>query len=275
MDVWSYSGKRVAIVGCFSGMGEACARELVRLGAETHGFDIRESPVPMASFKQVDLKDRASIDAAVASVPGQIDALFNCAGLPGTFPALDVLTVNFIGMRYWTEAWLPKIKKPGGAIATISSNAAHGLAHHMTAVMEFVGNPDWDSATAWAKAHGEQISDAYTFSKEAINVWTMREGVRLAKQGVRINCTCPSPTATPMMKEFVKAAPQKVLDVFAEPVGRHSTPEEQAYPLIFLNSDAAGFISGHPLMVDGGFIGGTTTGEIDLQKLMAAAFASA
>jgi NAD(P)-dependent dehydrogenase (short-subunit alcohol dehydrogenase family) len=275
MDVWSYSGKRVAIVGCFSGMGEACARELVRLGAETHGFDIRESPVPMASFKQVDLKDRASIDAAVASVPGQIDALFNCAGLPQTFPPLDVLKVNFLGMRYWTEAWLPKLRKPGGAIATISSNAAWQLAQRLETVKEFVAISDWDSAFAWAEARPDVVGDGYTFSKEAINVWTMRESVRLAKQGVRINCTCPSPTATPMMKEFVKLAPLKVFDVFAEPVGRQATPEEQAYPLIFLNSGAAGFISGHALMVDGGFIGGVTTGELDMNKLMAEAFASA
>ena len=49
-DPWSYQGKKVVITGCFSGMGEAAARELVRLGAEVHGVDIKESPVKMASF---------------------------------------------------------------------------------------------------------------------------------------------------------------------------------------------------------------------------------
>ena len=79
MGLWSYEGKRVVIAGCFSGMGEAAAQELVRLGAEVHGVDVRESKVPMASFRTVDLKDRASIDAAVAGIGGEIDSLFNCA----------------------------------------------------------------------------------------------------------------------------------------------------------------------------------------------------
>lgn len=74
-----------------------------------------------------------------------------------------------------------------------------------------------------------------------------------------------------MMKEFVKIAPKHVFDAFSEPTGRPSSAEEQAYPLIFLNSGAAGFISGHALMVDGGFVGGVNSREIDVKKLLAAA----
>ena len=57
-DILCYAGKRVVVMGCFSGTGEACARQLVALGAEVHGADIRPSPVEgMASFTVVDLKD--------------------------------------------------------------------------------------------------------------------------------------------------------------------------------------------------------------------------
>ncbi|MFD2780612.1 SDR family NAD(P)-dependent oxidoreductase [Novosphingobium pokkalii] len=122
-DLLSYKGKRVAIVGCFSGMGEACARTLVALGAEVHGADIKPSPVSLASFTQVDLKDWESINRAVDSIGGEIDALFNCAGLPQTFPPADVLSVNFLGIRHWTEQWLPRLRRDG-AIATISSLGA-------------------------------------------------------------------------------------------------------------------------------------------------------
>src|SRR3954453_16278327 len=96
-DAWSYKGKRVAIVGCFSGMGEATAREVVRLGGEVHGVDVKESPVDLASFRTCDLRDPASIEAAVDGIGGEIDALFNCAGLPGgKFSGIDVMKVNFI-----------------------------------------------------------------------------------------------------------------------------------------------------------------------------------
>ncbi|MGQ0534373.1 MAG: coniferyl-alcohol dehydrogenase [Caulobacteraceae bacterium] len=273
MSVWSYEGKRVAIVGCFSGMGEACAHELRRLGAEVHGADVRKSQVKMASFRPIDLKDRASIDAAVDDIAGNIDALFNCAGLPQTFSAIDVMKVNFIGMRHWTERWLPRMKR-GGAIVTISSNAGYQYAARLPTLLEFLAQADWDSASAWVKTHPEVVADGYAFSKEAINVWTMQQGARLAKGGVRINCTCPGPTITPMMDDFVKVAPKQVFDAFSQPTGRHATPAEQAYPLIFLNSDAAAFISGQTLMVDGGFVGGVASGEIDVQKLVAQAFAN-
>src|SRR3546814_6937852 len=56
-DILGYKGKRVVVMGCFSGTGEACARALVDLGAEVHGADIKPSPVNLASFTEVDLKN--------------------------------------------------------------------------------------------------------------------------------------------------------------------------------------------------------------------------
>lgn len=271
-DVWSYEGKRVVIAGCFSGMGEACARELVRLGAEVHGVDIRPSPVDLASFTQLDLKDVAAIDRVVDEIGGEVDAVFNCAGLPQTFPAMDVVRVNFIGLKRWTERWIPRIRK-GGAIVTVSSNAAMNYQRRLPLLQEFVAIADPAEAAAWVSAHAEDVADGYGFSKEALVVWTQQRGVDLIKQGIRINATLPSPTATPMMKDFEQVAGQKILDIFALPSGRQSTAEEQAWPLIFLNSPAAGFISGVCLPVDGAFTGGVNTGLIDVPALIGAAMA--
>jgi NAD(P)-dependent dehydrogenase (short-subunit alcohol dehydrogenase family) len=272
MSVFSYEGKRVVIAGCFSGIGEAAAKRLLELGAEVHGVDVRPATLPLASFRLTDLKDPAAIDGAVESIGGEIDALFNCAGLPQTFPALDVMKVNFIGMRHWTERWIPRIR-PGGAVATIASNAAYQYLQRVPKVLEIVNTPDFDSAARWVEANADVIGDGYGFSKEAIVVYTQKRAAELARKGIRLNATLPSPVDTPMMSEFVKIAPKKVFDIFSEPVGRHSTASEQADPLVFLNSDAARFVSGHALMVDYGFVGGVVTGVIDVQKKMAEALA--
>lgn len=269
-DIWSYADKRVVIAGCFSGMGEACARELVGLGAEVHGVDIKPSPVDLASFTQIDLKDIPAIEAAANAIGGEVDAVFNCAGLPQTFPAEDVVRVNFIGIRHWTNQWIPRLR-PGGAIATVSSNAAMNYHARLPLLQEFVALEDPHAALDWVKAHGDAVADGYGFSKEALVVWTQQRAVDLIQREIRINATLPSPTATPMMKDFEVVAGPKILEIFALPSGRQSTAEEQAWPLIFLNSPAAAFVSGVCLPVDGAFTGGVNTGLIDLRGLIAQA----
>lgn len=269
-DLLGYQGKRVVIAGCFSGMGEACARYLIEAGAEVHGVDIKPSPVAMASFTQLDLKEPAAIEAVAAAIGGEVDAVFNCAGLPQTFPAVDVVSVNFIGIRHWTDQWIPRMNN-GGAIVTISSNAAMGYHARLPLLSEFVATQTPAAALDWVKAHPDEIAEGYTFSKEALVVWTQQRGVDLIKRGIRINCTLPSPTATPMMKDFERAAGQKILDVFAKPIDRQATAQEQAGPLLLLNSPLASFVSGICLPVDAGFTGGAMTGLIDVQALMAEA----
>jgi NAD(P)-dependent dehydrogenase (short-subunit alcohol dehydrogenase family) len=74
-----------------------------------------------------------------------------------------------------------------------------------------------------------------------------------------------------MMKEFESATPAAVLEAAAQPIGRRSTPEEQAGGLVLLNSDLASFVNGVCLPVDGGFMGGVATGQIDLSVMMAGA----
>jgi NAD(P)-dependent dehydrogenase (short-subunit alcohol dehydrogenase family) len=105
-------------------------------------------------------------------------------------------------------------------------------------------------------------------------VYVMTLGARLIRQGIRINCICPAPTETPMMSVFESHASKAVIDVYSQPIGRRSTPQEQARPLVFLNSDAASYINGHVLNVDGGFVGAAVVGEIDVPALFTAAMAA-
>ncbi|MCI4592048.1 coniferyl-alcohol dehydrogenase [Sphingobium sp. BYY-5] len=266
-DMLGYKGKRVIVSGCFSGMGEATAKLLLDLGAEVHGLDYKDSSLPLASFHNVDLRDPASIDAAVAGIGGKVDALFNCAGLPQSFPPMDVIKVNFIGLRHLTEQVLP-LMRAGGAIASIASTGGLGWSRRIPTNMEFVTTKGFGPAIAWCEANMETVREGYSFSKENVIVWTQYMGAHLIKQGIRINCTLPSPTQTPMMAAFEATSGKEVVAAAAEPMGRYSTPEEQAAGLILINSDLASIVNGVVFPVDGGFMGGVATGQVDLSVMM-------
>lgn len=268
-DVLGYRGKRVIVSGCFSGMGEATARMLVDLGAEVHGFDFRESSVPMASFTQIDLRDPSTIEAAATKVGGRIDALFNCAGLPGGggFPAIDVMKVNFLGTRHLTDTVVPMME-PGGAIVSIASTGGLGWSRRIPVHMQILATQGFDAGLAWCEANLDQVAEGYAFSKESVIVWTQFMGAQLIKKGIRINCSLPSPTQTPMMATFHATSGKEIVDAAAEPLGRYTTPEEQAGPLVLINSRLAGVVNGIVMPVDGGFMGGLATGQVDISKMM-------
>jgi NAD(P)-dependent dehydrogenase (short-subunit alcohol dehydrogenase family) len=271
MELLGYTGKRVLVSGCFSGMGEATARLLLDLGAEVHGFDFKESALPLSSFHQVDLRDPVSIETAVGKLGGRVDALFNCAGLPQTAPPMDVMNVNFIGMRHLTEQVLALMGE-GSSIVSISSNGGMGWNMRIPVLAEFISQHGVDAALAWAEQHlDEHVKEGYAFSKEAVVYWTMLQAPQLIKRGIRINCTLPGPTQTPMMAHFEAATDDKVLQTFIQPINRRSTPAEQAAPLVFLNSDAASYMNGLAVPVDGGFMAGMTTGQVDISALLALA----
>lgn len=270
----SYRNKRVVISGCFSGMGEATATLLLKQGAEVHGLDYKPSTLNLASFTQVDLRDPSAIDAAVAKIGGKVDALFNCAGLPQTSPALDVMKVNYAGTRRMTEQVLP-LMSAGAAIVSISSNGGLGWSRRLPVLMQLLKITDYADIVKWCQDNTDTVREGYAFSKEALIVWTMMTSSHLIKRGIRINCTMPGPTQTPMMAHFEAASAASVLEAAAQPINRRSTPQEQAGALVFLNSDEATYINGVALPVDGGFLGGVATGQIDLSAMMSGAAKSA
>jgi NAD(P)-dependent dehydrogenase (short-subunit alcohol dehydrogenase family) len=268
-DLLGYSGKRVIVSGCFSGMGEATAKALLALGAQVHGLDFKPCALPLASFGQIDLRAPASIEAGVAAIGGKIDALFNCAGLPGggAFPPLDTFKVNFAGTRHLTETVLPMMGE-GASIVSIASTGGLGWSRRIPVHMELMQTTGFEGAVQWAESHMDQVAEGYAFSKEALIVWTQYSCAALIKRGIRINCTLPSPTQTPMMATFQATSGKEVIDAAAEPMGRYSTAVEQANGVLLLNSVLAGIVTGVVLPVDGGFMGSLATGQIDISKMM-------
>ena len=270
--VLQYDGKRVIVTGAASGMGAATAQILVDLGAEVHAVDIKKPEVTgLASFSPCDLRDCAQIVDTVARIGKIVNALFNCAGLPNTFPDLDVMLVNFCGLRAVTEAVIPLMIE-GSAIASIASTAGIGWMANMELLSPLLTTPDFAGARAWCEEHPDQLKNAYGLSKEAINAYTAFRSFDLANDGIRINCVNPGPTDTPMMPEFEKAVGKKYMDDFPVPLGRHAVAEEQAWPLVFLNSPRSSFVTGVQFDCDGGFKGGLFTGQIDASVLMPEGF---
>jgi len=267
-DVLQYEGKRVIVTGAASGMGAATAQILVDLGAEVHAIDIRKPDVTgLASYTECDLRDPAQIAETIRKIGKIVNALFNCAGLPNTFPNLDVMLVNFCGLRQLTEAVVPNMV-PGSAVASVASTAGIGWMQNMDLLFGLLMTPDFAAARAWCEDHPSDLANAYGLSKEAINAYTAYRSFTLAHDGIRINCVNPGPTDTPMMPEFEKAVGKKYMDEFPVPLGRHAVADEQAWPLVFANSPRASYMTGHQLDVDGGFKGGLFTGQIDPTVLM-------
>jgi NAD(P)-dependent dehydrogenase (short-subunit alcohol dehydrogenase family) len=249
-------------------MGAAAVRHLVALGAEVHVIDLKEPPLDVASYQAVDLRDPDASSEAVAKIGGTIDALFNCAGLPGSkFPDLDVMLVNVVGMRHLAELVSERME-PGGAIASISSTAGAGYLMNIGKWMPLVTAPGFKAAKEWCEAHPEDIVGGYAPSKEAIIVWTFWASFAMAQKGIRVNCISPGPTDTPMMPDFEAHVGKEFMENFPVPLGRRSTPDEQAWPLIFLNSKLASFITGENLVSDGGTMGAAMTGGIDLSAMV-------
>jgi NAD(P)-dependent dehydrogenase (short-subunit alcohol dehydrogenase family) len=258
-DALGYEGKRVVVTGAASGMGAAAAGLLVDLGAQVIALDVKPTTVAASQSLLVDLRDRASIDEAVAAIAAPVDAVFSIAGLPGPpFSDLDTVTVNFIGARHLIESLVPKMRS-GSAIVCVASNAGLGWQQEVDALLPLITTPDFDAAVAWCEANPEAIATGYMPSKKIVNAWVAWRAAALIKDGIRLNCTNPGPTETAMMPMFEASAGKELIDAFVGPSGRRSSAEEQAWPMLFLNSPRSSYVAGEALHVDGGFLGEMVT----------------
>jgi NAD(P)-dependent dehydrogenase (short-subunit alcohol dehydrogenase family) len=264
IDPLQYGDKRAVVTGAFSGIGEATARLLVELGAEVTAVDIRSTRVPVARRLQVDLRDKLAIEEASAHL-GPVDPFFNCAGVPGppfsggsTLPSLDVMLVNFVGPRHLIELAVP-VMPPGSAIAYVASASGLAWQQNLATFLPLVTTDGFDAAKEWCEANPEIIAkDTYFLSKEVINAWTAWRSSRLIREhGIRLNCTNPGSVVTPMMDVFRALMP----DPPGGPFGRLSTPEEQAWPLVVLNSPRFSYVTGQGFLIDGGLFGAVYTGQ--------------
>lgn len=270
-DVLGYSGRTALVTGAASGMGEATAKVLVGLGARVIGLDVKPtSAAGVDKSIEVDLRDPDAVTEAAADA-GAVDALFNCAGLPGPpFSDLDVMLVNFVGARHLIEQVATRMP-PGSAVAYVASAGGLGWQQQLPTLMELITTPGYAEGREWCEKHADVIAgaSAYAFSKQVINAWTTWRAFDLMKdRQIRLNCTNPGPTATAMMPFFHESAGKDLVDAAQGPVGRYSTPEEQAWPLVFLNSPRSSYVVGETFFTDGGFFAALQNGQLDFSKLM-------
>ncbi|KUI29806.1 coniferyl-alcohol dehydrogenase [Mycobacterium sp. GA-2829] len=268
-QLWRYDGKRVVVTGCASGIGAHLVRELGELGAHVVGLDIRRPAVELDEFAEIDLSDEASIDHATAAIGGDIDVLFNVAGVSSGIgdPPL-VVRINFLGTRHFTEALLPRMR-PGSAVVSVSSLAAASYLDNAWVTAGLVRTATMDDGIAWCDAHPEALADGgYRLAKEALILYTMRSAGPLGARGIRINCTGPGVTETPILDQLRTAYGPAFLDDIPKPLGRVSDPEEQAAVLLFLGSGAASYITGQIIWVDGGNLAGRVAATVDASEGM-------
>ena len=265
-DILGYADQNVVVTGAASGMGAAAAQLLVELGAQVFALDIAPVSAGVAQAIEVNMKDQATLDAAIDRLPGDIFALFNCAGVPSPpFPATDTVLINFSGLRYLTEAMIPRLAE-GGGIASIASTAGMGWKPKLSELQEFLAtDSSLGTARQWLKDNLERHADGYGFSKQCIIVYTMTRAAELAKQGIRINCISPSPTQSGFMDKLKGEGqiPDEAIELFLPPNGEYATGADMGEPLVLLNSKLAGFVSGVNLPVDFGYCAEIAVGQRD------------
>jgi NAD(P)-dependent dehydrogenase (short-subunit alcohol dehydrogenase family) len=252
--------RRYVVTGAASGIGHAVAEQLLAAGAEVYSLDRNTPTAAVTRHIEVDLSNPRSIDAAVEQLDGEFDGLMNVAGVPGTAPPDVVLAVNALAVRHLSESIFDRLK-PGGTVTIVSSTAGFGWPARLDAIRELLGTDTFEEGVAWFKAHPQQ-GNAYNFSKEVTTVYAMSMALMAAQKGFRINAVLPGPVQTPILADFEDTMGKDTLDGLKALLGRHATPEDIAGAIVFLASDAARWINGHALVVDGGATGAVLTGVI-------------
>jgi 3-oxoacyl-[acyl-carrier protein] reductase len=239
----------VIVTGGAAGIGKATARRFADAGARVAVWDVQEGADAVGAFQKVDVTDPAAVEAAVAEVFGRwggIDVLVNNAGIvrdaqlvkwkdgrkTGEMSERDfdaVISVNLKGVFLCTRAVAPRMIAGGGGVILNASS-----------VVGLYGN---FGQTNYAATKAGVISMTRTWARE------------LGRYNVRVNAVAPGFIAT----EMVNAMPERVLEsmVSHTPLGRMGKPEDIAEAYFWLASEAAGFITGTVLSVDGGLVIGT------------------
>ena len=244
-------GKTAIITGAASGIGRATAVRFAQEGANLAIVDVNrdglanveaECCVTAAKVLRLekDASDLAAMDEIVAATDqafAGIDILVNTVVHRVRSPFLEiqpedfrrVLEVNVTSYYFLTQKVVPHmVKRGGGSIVHISSQ------------LGFVAIPDYSP---------------YCTSKGAVIHMTRALALELADRNIRVNSVAPGPTDTPGISRGFQENPQLLENLLADvPMRRLGRPEEIANTCLFLASDAASYITGHNLVVDGGYV---------------------
>jgi NAD(P)-dependent dehydrogenase (short-subunit alcohol dehydrogenase family) len=247
-----FAGKVALVTGGSSGIGQATAVAFAREGAKVVVGDLNveggEETIKLIQAsgsdglfvktdvaREVDVK--MLVETTVATY-GRLDYACNNAGIeelpsPLTEQTEDtfdkIINVNVKGVWLGMKYQIPQmLQNGGGAIVNISSAAG---------LVGFPGLP------------------IYSASKHAVIGLTKCIALEYAKSGIRVNSICPGAIQTPMLTNVSKASPEIVEGaVQMHPLGRIGQPEEIADGVVWLCSDKAAFITGHTLVIDGGYV---------------------
>lgn len=249
MDLFN---KTIVITGACSGIGAEVARLARARGAIVIGIDRNPPSLTLDGFVQADLGDRVSIDAAMAQLPARIDALCNIAGVPGTADADLVARVNYLGLRHLTERVLERMPA-GGSIVNIASILGAEWPKRLDQHKELAAVQGFENGQAWLRDHPVPHETCYQYYKEALLVWSFVQSQPwFLEKSVRMNCVAPGPVFTPILGDFVSMLGQERVQRDSARMKRPAFADEVAPVVAFLCSDAARWISGVNIPVDGG-----------------------
>lgn len=251
----------MVVTGGASGVGAETVRQLRNKGHEVICLDIQQpTDQDGVTFHKIDLSDPVSIDAVLAQIDGPVSSLLNIAGVPGGLDPVLAMKVNFFGLRHLTEALWDRIAD-GGTVVSVSSIAGNNWRKRRGALSELLATSNFDDGMTWWTANGENVgTDAYTFSKEAVVLYTMALAGRGLDRGIRVNDVGPGPVETPILADFARDAGEENMQQMIDMVGRPARPADIAEALVVLAEGQIGWLNGHHLVVDGGMVAGHSAG---------------
>ena len=254
-NYFNYEGKNCVVTGASSGMGKATVEMLVDLGASVYALDLNECTVPgIKEFYKCNLANKNEIDETFAKLPEKIDSFFGVAGLSGS--KTDYMTTfncNYTANMYITLNYLKTRMTKGDAIVFVSSTAGLNWKQFKKEQDKVVHASTWEEVEKIVEplAKIAMPTFAYMYSKRCLSQFACEQAIELGKLGIRVNNVMPGSTDTGMKDEFEKmAGGEEALLAETGTAHRLASPEEMAYPIVFLNSDMTSFISGIDLCVD-------------------------
>lgn len=254
-NYFGYEGKICVVTGASSGMGKATVEMLVDLGANVYALDLNPCTINgIKEFIKCDLANKKEIDEAFKKIPEHIDSFFGVAGLSGA--KTDYRTTfdcNYTANMYITLNYLKNRMSKGGSIVYCTSTAGLEWKRFKKEQNKVVHAKTWEEVEEVTRklASSALATFAYMYSKRCLSQFACEQAVEFAKLGIRINNVLPASTDTGMKQEFQDMiGSEKELIAQAGLAGRLASPEEMAYPMVFLNSEMSSFISGLDMVVD-------------------------